>query len=60
MMMVSIGIVVCVFLPFTIVLWHRKPWPRVGHGDGYFRSAEIQGHGDGYFRSAEVRTEIGP
>ena len=56
MMMIFVGIVVCGFLLVGVARWCKRPWPRVGHGDGYFRSAEIQGHGDGYFRSIEIRS----
>ena len=60
MIIVSIGIMVCCFLLLAVVRWFRRPWPRVGHGEGYFRSTEIQGHGDGYFQSVEIRTSAGP
>ena len=59
MIIISVGIMVLGSLLVAAIRWSRKPWPRVGHGDAYFRSTEIQGHGDGYFQSAEVRTTAG-
>ena len=60
MIIISVGITVFGSLLIAIARWNRRPWPRVGHGDAYFRSTEIQGHGDGYFQTAEVRTTAGP
>ena len=59
MVIASVCLMVCVFLILGIVRWNRRPWPQMGHGDAYFRSAQIQGYGDGYFKSAEVRTTVG-
>ena len=59
MIIIVAGIMLFGYLLVAAVRWSRRPWPRVGHGDAYFRSTEIQGHGDGYFQSAEVRTTTG-
>ena len=59
MVMVFIAITVCFFLLLAFARLFKRQWPRVGHGDDYFRSAEIQGYGDGYFRSVGIRTGTG-
>lgn len=60
MVIVSVGIAVCFFLLIAFARLFKRKWPRVGHGDDYFRTAEIRGYGDGYFRSSEIRTGTGP
>jgi hypothetical protein len=59
MILIFVGILVFGSLLVAIVRWSRRPWPRVGHGDAYFRSTAIQGTGEGYFQTAEVRTSAG-